>query len=287
MNKLIRKSLDFLLFSNVFIALCAVAQGLLCYRLLKVEPDKLVLGVLFCSTLAMYNYSILLSKPTDLQYSALRCAQWGVSHRRLTATITLLAILPIMPLAFFLALSSQILLFILALISFAYNLPLFRFEQKKFGLRNIPGIKFLLISLVWSLSCVLLPILELEKQQIFITVADTILLIAAELVFIAAITIPFDIRDLFQDREDELKTIPVRFGEKKAYRFCFTLLSCYLTLLYLFTGSFNADFIALAFSVVLAGWIIFKSNWKKNEYYYFLYLDGIMIIQYLFIATIS
>jgi hypothetical protein len=28
------------------------------------------------------------------------------------------------------------------------------------------------------------------------------------------------------------------------------------------------------------GWLIFKSKWEKNEYYYFFYMDGVLILQY-------
>ncbi|HUH32788.1 MAG TPA: hypothetical protein VLZ28_02480, partial [Daejeonella sp.] len=55
-----RATLDCLLFSNLFIALCAVAQGLVTYHLLGAKPEKYILALLFFATLAQYNFSILL-----------------------------------------------------------------------------------------------------------------------------------------------------------------------------------------------------------------------------------
>lgn len=288
MNKYLRQTLDLLLFSNIFIALCSVAQGLVTYQLLNVNPDKYVLGILFCSTLSLYNFSILLSKPEKPEKSAFRRVRWIFSHYRLMITLTIIAVLSILPLLFFLNTSSKILLIALASISLAYSLPIFTFHDKRFGLRNIPGVKLFLIATVWALSCVLLPILEMESNnRVYITLNDTILLIAKRFLFIAAITVPFDIRDLFQDRSNELKTIPVILGEKAALLICQGLLAAYLILLFLFTDQFDSKFIGLTLTILLTGWLIFRSKWEKNEYYYFLYLDGTMILQFIMLLAFS
>ena len=286
MNKYVRQTLDFLLFSNIFIALCAVAQGLVTYQLLHTKPENHVLGLLFCSTLALYNFSILLSKPANPEKSSFRRVRWIFSHYRLMITLTIIAVFSLLPLSFFLNTASKILLFSLALISVAYCLPIFSIHDKRFGLRNIPGVKLFLIAIVWALSCVLLPVLELESNiEAAVTVNDTILLIAKRFLFIAAITVPFDIRDLFQDKTNELKTIPVILGEKQSLLICQGLLAAYLILLFLFTKSFDSNFWGLTLTIFLSGWLIFRSKWERNEYYYFLYLDGTMIVQFIMLLV--
>jgi len=288
MNKYLRQALDCLLFSNIFIAFCAVAQGLVTYQLLDTKPEKHVLGLLFCSTLALYNFSILLSKPATPEKSPFRRVRWIFSHYRLMITLTMIAVLSIFPLVFFLNTSSKILLISLAITSVAYSLPIFTIHDKHFGLRNIPGVKLFLIAAVWSLSCVLLPILELESSvEASVSMNDSILLIAKRFLFIAAITVPFDIRDLFQDKTNELKTIPVILGERKALLICQGLLVIYLVLLFLFTKSLDGNFIGLTLTIILSGWLIFKSTWQKNEYYYFFFLDGTMIVQFLMLVLCS
>jgi len=272
----IRNVLDFFLFSNIFIGLCAVAQAALTYHLIHAKCDKYVLGLLFCSTLALYNFSMFLSKPKHPEKSPFRRVRWIFANYRFMTTITLIAVVSIIPLAFFLAPASQVLMFFLGVIAVAYNLPLFTMNEKRFGLRNIPGLKLFLIALIWSLSCVLLPIIETGMP---IHASDTLVLIAKRFLFVAAITVPFDIRDLYQDRSHDLKTIPVMLGEKKAYLFCQVLLLIYISLLLLFTRGIDADFVGITLTIFLTGWLIFKSNIRKNEYYYFFYLDGIMILQ--------
>ncbi len=279
--------LDFLLFSNLFIAFCAVAQGLVTYYLLKVPADKYVLAFLFFSTLLIYNLSMLLAKPKDPQKSPFKRVRWIFSHHRLIISITLIAGLCLIPLGLlYLSFQAKLLMGFIGLIAIAYNFPFLSVNHKKIGLRNLPGIKLFLIALVWSVSCVLLPIVELERNYgISVPLWETLLLVAKRFLFICAITIPFDIRDLFQDKLYELKTIPVMLGEKKAWIFCQALLAIYLVFLVLFTKSFNLDVFGLALTIFLTGWLIFKSNLKKNEYYYFFFLDGTMILQFAILAA--
>jgi len=288
LKKALFSILDFLLFSNLFIAICAVAQGLVTYYLLKLPPDIYVLAFVFFSTLLIYNLSMLLSKPKEPQKSPFKRVRWIFSHHRLIISITLIAILCIIPVGLlYLSFQAKLLMGFVGLISVAYNFPFLSLNQKKIGLRNLPGIKLFLIAFVWSVSCVLLPIVELENNRnVVIPLGETLLLVAKRFLFICAITIPFDIRDLFQDKLYELKTIPVMLGEKKAWIFCQALLGAYLILLVLFTKNINLDVIGLALTIFLTGWLIFKSNFKRNEYYYFFYLDGTMLLQWAILFAI-
>ncbi|WP_426669036.1 hypothetical protein ACPPVU_22790 [Mucilaginibacter sp. McL0603] len=289
MRKLLQPAFDFLLFSNVFMSLCAVAQGLLTFYLIGSKPIYPVLGLLFTSTLGIYNFSILISKPKHPEKSPYRRIRWFFSHYRLMVTFTIVSLLSLIPLFFLIATASKILLIFLAILSFGYGLPLFTIGDQKFGLRNIPGLKLIMITLVWTMSVVLLPVLESQAAQLAtISMRDTTILIAKRFLFICALAIPFDIRDLFEDKQSGLKTIPVAWGEKNAYLFCQVLLAGYVALLFLFRNhGFNTDFWALTLTVVLTGWLIFKSKWEKNEYYYFFYMDGVLILQYLFVIAFN
>jgi 4-hydroxybenzoate polyprenyltransferase len=289
MKKIFQPVLNFLLFSNVFMALCAVAQALVTFHLLHTPPIYTVLGLLFVSTLGIYNFCILIDKKNDPQNSPYIRIRWFYAHHRLMVTITIVSLLCLVPLFFLISLQSRLLLVFLGVLSFAYGLPLFTIGDHKFGLRNIPGLKPFLITLVWTLSIVLLPILEAQDvNHTAISIRDGMILLAKRFLFIAALTIPFDIRDLFEDRKTNLRTIPVVWGEKNAYLTCQVLLGGYIVLLFLFhNNGFNADFWALSITALLTGWLIFKSNWQKNEYYYFFYLDGVLILQYLFLLVFS
>jgi 4-hydroxybenzoate polyprenyltransferase len=282
MKKAFQSAFDFLLFSNIFMSLCAVAQALVTFRLIDSKPVYSVIGLLFTSTLGIYNFSILLSKPKHPERSPYRRVRWFFAHYRLMVTFTMISLLSLIPLFFLLSMESRILLIFLSVLSFCYSLPIFTVGDQKFGLRNIPGLKTFLISLVWTMSCVLLPVLEAQDLHLAdISMRDITLMIAKRFLFIFALAIPFDIRDLFSDRQAGLKTIPVAWGEKNAYLFCQVLLAGYIVLLFLFRNNgFSLDFFGLTATALLMGWLIFKSKWEKNEYYYFFYMDGVLILQY-------
>jgi len=289
MKKILQPVFDFILFSNIFMALCAVAQGLVTFFLIGSKPVYSVLGLLFTSTLGVYNFSILISKPQKSENSPYARERWFFGHYRLMVTITIVCILSLLPLFVLISTESRLLLIFLGVISFAYSLPLFSLGDKKFGLRNIPGLKQFLITLVWTMSTVLLPLMEAQHLHLgTVSMRDTTLLIAKRFLFIGALTVPFDIRDLFQDRQSGLKTVPVVWGEKNAYLFCQVLLAGYIVLLFLFRNNgFNNDFFALTLTAILAGWLIFKSTREKDEYYYFFFVDGILILQYLLLLAFS
>jgi 4-hydroxybenzoate polyprenyltransferase len=280
MNKILKQSLDFILFSNIFIALCAVSQALVSYWLLGIEPNPYVLAILFCSTILTYNFSILLSKPQNPKNSPFLRVRWIFSHFRLVLSLSIISALSLLALAFVLSFSSLILMLTLGVISVAYGLPIWGTKGNKYGIRNIPGLKIFIIAVVWAGSTVLLPIFEIESPDInTISNQDTLILFLNRFLFILAITIPFDIRDLFQDNKYALKTIPILIGEKKSLYLAQAFLLIHIILVYVFIAKINFIFIALALSVSLSSWLILKTKFKKNEYFYFLFLDGTMIFQ--------
>jgi hypothetical protein len=206
MKKLFKPVLDFILFSNVFMALCGVAQALLTFHLIGSKPVYAVLGILFTATLVEYNFSILVSKPKQPQKSVHARVRWFFAHHRLMVTFTIVSILILIPLFLLISIESRLLLIFLAVLCIGYSIPLFTIGDHKFGLRHVPGLKPFLITLVWTLSCVLLPVLEAQDMHLTtITMRDTTILVAKRFLFIGALTIPFDIRDLFHDKKPALK----------------------------------------------------------------------------------
>src|ERR1700712_385861 len=93
MKKILQPVFDFILFSNIFMSLCAVAQGLVTLYLIGSKPIYSVLGLLFTSTLGVYNFSILISKPPSPEKSPYVRERWFFSHYRLMVSITIICIL--------------------------------------------------------------------------------------------------------------------------------------------------------------------------------------------------
>lgn len=258
-----------------------MAQGALTYLLLNLPIDPIVISLLGCSTLFLYNFSLILSKPTDFKSSPYRRVHWFFSHYQSIFLLSALAFLAILPLAIKLSFNSLILLTSISILALSYNTPILKFGNHRYGLRNIPGAKLFIIASVWACSCVWVPIMELKSQGVTISGINTFLLVSKRFLFVMAITLPFDIRDLYQDRQFHLKTIPVLIGKKKSLILCQFLLLVYLVFLFLFAAKINGAILALTFITCLTGLLIFNTKMKRNEYYYFLFLDGTLLLQFI------
>ncbi len=287
MQKQCKALLDAVLFSNLFIATAAAAQVAFTYQLIGAAPNLKVIGLVFCATLALYSFSMLMAKPSNPLASPFKRVRWIFSNQSLFITLGLMAAVYGAVLSLSLNTPAQILLILLGLIAISYNLPIYRLGEKRVGLRNLPAIKFFLVALVWTFSVVLLPVLELQNTDITPSLTQIPLLIAQRLLLISAIVIPFDVRDIYQDQIHQLKTIPVVLGEKKAYRLCFGLLLSTLLFSSFVSPLFSLEFIAISITILISFWLIFKYTGEKNEYYYFFFLDGLLILPWLLFSFLN
>ncbi len=270
-----------LLFSNVFIACCAVAQGGITYLLLALPVDYTVLTILGCATLALYNFSMILARPQRPETSPFRRVRWVFRHERSLWIWTGLALVIALVLGLRLHMPSFVLLGVMGAMGLAYNLPIVRVagEQRRAGLRQITGLKLFYIGLVWVMSSVLLPVAEAYHDDITILWPHVWQLMAWVFLFVVAITIPFDIRDIYQDRYYGLKTIPVLFGERKALVLSTALLVVQMG--WVWFSDYPLDVrLALVIATAACLFLILSPPIKKNEYYYFLFLDGTMLLQF-------
>lgn len=277
-----RRFLDTLLFSNVFIACCAVAQGGMTYILLSLPMDYVVLAILGCATLALYNFSMILARPQHPEKSPFRRVRWVFRHERSLWVWTGVALMVAFVLGLQLHTPSFILLGAMGVMGVAYNLPIVRVagEQRRAGLRQITGLKLFYIGLVWVMSCVLLPVAEAYHDDVAIAWPHVWELMVWVFLFVVAITIPFDIRDIYQDRYYGLKTIPVLFGERKALVLSMALLVVQMGWVWL--SDYPMDIrVALILASAVCLTLILVPPLKKDEYYYFLFLDGTLMLQFL------
>jgi 4-hydroxybenzoate polyprenyltransferase len=166
----------------------------------------------------------------------------------------------------------------LGILTFLYLVPGSGNKNYFFKLREVPYLKIFLIAFVWSASTILLPVIQ-TGENIFNT--QVILLFTERFFFILAIAIPFDIRDMKDDRDAGLKTIPLLINQKKA------LILSYLSLLFCFVISFfhyrlqNEWFVIEALCIsLITTYLFMKLHFFRNlSKYYYPILDGTMLLQ--------
>lgn len=285
MSKLISRWFDFLVFSNTFIAICAVAQGWLTYLLLGREPDPEVLVLLYFATAFVYNAQAVLNKIPKDGTSVYYRIDWLIRHRRLIRTLSFVAVGGILGCVIFLKKPTWIAVSVTGLLAILYSAPLFRNE----GLRQIPGLKLFLIAGVWASACVLIPYYEsgagLETEKL-------LMLWLKRFLFVAAITLPFDIKDIEADRGLGLHTLATRLGAGGACVLAMTFLAAYTGLLYGFHRYEDyqpgqpASFYGLLLTALLAAGLIAYSLRKRPVYFYLFVFDGILLIQPLVVVSL-
>lgn len=203
MRSLIRHSVDFLLFSNCWVAL-SVAALVLGFAHYYCIDDCYLYGLFaFLGTFTTYNFHRMVRNRAFEQASiATDRSRWIARNRTWLILASALSAVAAGILFFFLPIvfTSLLLLAGTGLVVLFYAMPVPLLNK---SLREISGMKSGLIVLVWVVLVVIPPI-NREKHLIWID-----LLHIAALVYIQII--PFDLRDMQYDAPD-MRTLPQRLG---------------------------------------------------------------------------
>lgn len=163
-------------------------------------------------------------------------------------------------------------------LSIFYVVPLIPFINQTPSIRDIPYLKIIAIGITWAIATVWLPMVD---SQFYLGMNTITLLFTALQVFlfVFAITLPFDIRDIKFDELTKLKTIPRLIGSKKTIIFSEILLVASILLLYyLPIGNY---FYPMIMGIIITMLIIGFTTEKRNELFYAGLVEGTVIIQYL------
>lgn len=150
---------------------------------------------------------------------------------------------------------------LVALISVAYIIRI-----RKSNLRELPYLKIYLIAFCWVFTTSLFPLInEANFNVTYWAIA------IVQLLYIIAVTIPFDLRDMYMDNSDQ-KTIPQLVGTTNA-----KIISCALLILFLLTTAGWIENLSHFYWFLLAVliqilFVIFSSPNRAS--FYFALIDG-------------
>lgn len=138
--------------------------------------------------------------------------------------------------------------------------------------------KIFLITSIWSVSTIILPVIQAGNE---ILTSRVILLFAERFLFIFAIAIQFDIRDMQADRRAGLKTIPLLIGQDKAIFLSFLTLAAILFFSVLHYPNQNDWFIlwALCISTAITYLFLTLHFFRNRTRYYYQVFDGAVLLQ--------
>lgn len=272
-----RQALNLLVYSNLFIACCAVAQTTLTYRLLDLAYRLDILVLVGASTMVFYSTPQVLHGRAAPTTAKLR---WSQQNRPLFLTLVAVATALSITMLLQLQIPGIMGCALVGIVAMAYYTPLLRRKGRREGLRGLYGAKVFYIALVWGLVCVGLPALVAYATGLLVEQAALVQQSACVVVFVLAITIPFDIRDQQSDRRYGLRTLPVLVGIKRSRYLGVVLLVLHMALV---MASEYGFYIRLPLIVVsaLALLLLATAKAEKPDYFYFLALDGLLILQWL------
>ena len=257
----------FLVFSNVWVAFGVLTLALNSELLLGTANHQISKFVFFATVFA-YNFQrvIRVKKGADHMRK-----EWLLTHKIAVYSLILLGGIMSGYYFFEFQIITQIAIVFSGVLSLLYP----------FGLRKVPFSKIFVIALVWTISTMLLLLLE---NNILITQND-VLHLMSRFLFVFAITIPFDIRDLKYDAQN-LQTIPLFFGVEKA-RFMAVIAVFICGIIAIFQSLENAlissNLLALILLYFVASIFIAKSDESKGEMYFSFWIESLCILAYLFL----
>lgn len=280
-----------LVYTNLFMAICAFAQVLMTYVLFDIPFEfrsYSYLLFIFLSTYLQYNMqrgqsvfqeffqrlAVYLKHKVWIQPQPIvnmdnERQTWFHKNRNFFLVSNLIALITLLFLCNWLSWTSIYIMIGAEVVSTLYYM-------KPFYLRRYGYFKPFLISAIWAISCVLVPLME------FSTVSNhSVYFIAAKFLFIAELCVVFDINDSEKDFQSGVYTYANKLGLSFTKIFCIVLLAGSGVLYGLFVKQALPIIFAAVF-LVLCGVISLLSNNKKHSFFYYLLIDGLMILQPIF-----
>ncbi|NQX96405.1 MAG: UbiA family prenyltransferase [Flavobacteriales bacterium] len=283
MLKLFTSIIKFFIYSNFFVALCVTAFTHLTYLIYSLPTSNLpvVLLMVFSFTFFTYNGQRLfrlrqkILQPEDIGERL----KWVIKNitmftifSALFGIIGLVCTCFINPYCFFILIP-------MGGLSVFYVIPLIPFYKKSPSLRDIPYLKIIVIAITWSIAIVWLPFIDSKFIYQNINSTSFVLALFQVFLFVIAITLPFDVRDIKFDKLNHLKTIPQLIGSKSTIIFSELFLICSIVLLYNLLPARNY-FYALFISHLITMTIIAFTNEKRKEVFFAGLVEGTVIILY-------
>ncbi|MBL7882734.1 MAG: hypothetical protein JNL69_01595 [Bacteroidia bacterium] len=267
--KTIKQLINFILFSNIYVALGAFFLCISSAIELNLNNNYSYTVLCFFSTLFIYNTQRIFYKKNDYTIPQSIRRKWISENRFIVLLLITLSFIGIIVSLFFVSKLIFIYFIPVFLLSVAYFFPTIELRKNAF-------LKQLILVFVWTVTTAVFPMILYKTSHIK---EIDLLFFISRFCFMAAICLPFDIRDLTIDATDKTLTIPQLIGERKTKIIAGIFALIYLTIeLILYQNefiSFSTCSIHFITALIVLGLLLLKS---KNEYVYTLGLDGTMIL---------
>lgn len=277
------KGLRILFFGNLWIAGGGVCFTLLIqYMLLGQGIPETEMLFIFLGIFSIYGAQRLMQVPHYASHGTNDRHRWILEHKDSLKYAIATAMIPAAILAFFIPVRALLLLAIPLVISILYSLPMPEIRGKR-TLREIPMLKSFLVALSWTLVCVNFAGYGMDSA--LFRHPGLYLMMPAAFLFTWALTIPFDIRDMEQDKEDAVLTLGHTLGVKRIQQF--SLAALVLSALCIGAGAVPGYWpwyatAAWTGSCLLGIFCVLQTHTQRSPFWFDGVLDGCMYSGFLF-----
>lgn len=260
--KIIRTIFDLYIQSSIHVALAVTSLSVITVFQYGFVPEPSLLLLTFFGTIVGYNF---------VKYAGVS----NLHHLKITKNITLIRIFSVFCVGGMIYFGRLLPMDVLLTAAFfggltlLYALPLY----KNRNLRSLSGAKIFIIALVWMGVSVLVP---MEYHNIGMN-AKAVYQCLEIFLFVIALTLPFEIRDLEYD-ELGLGTIPQKLGIQKTKWLGTGLLLIAATFAF-FQNYMNDSDLLITLSIFgLSAIALWASKKDQGEYYAAYWVEGIPIL---------
>ena len=269
----LKKILDFYIYSNIHVAL----SGFCLTKITLVQyGNESNLSPFFVGLSIIISYNFI--RFFEIKYKRLQWFKsWFYNHKIGLLLLVVASTVLLGYITFFYSfnLKSIVILFPFAFMTMFYVVPLFKTKKVEISFRNFPFIKIVSIAISWAGITVFFPLYEAGFEftlNVYIEFFQRFL-------FLVAIIIPFDIRDVKIDSKT-LKTLPQALGISDAKIVGYILLLTLILCENFKENSGNSSmYVLIIISIVTAIFLLFSTP-KRTRYFTSFWVEAIPIFWY-------
>ena len=254
----LKKIFEFYIFSNIHVALAGFCLTKI--TLLKfANSTNLVPYFVGLSIVVSYNFIRFYEIKTN---SLIWLKVWFIEHTKSLFILSIFSGIGVAYISLFTDFNSSsfLVLFPFAFMTFFYVIPLFKIGNIEVSFRNFPAIKILSIAISWAGISVFFPLFEVGYSFTNVVYLEFF----QRILFVMAITIPFDIRDVTTDSK-ALKTLPQLIGIKKSKYLGIGLLSIFIGIDFFKLAISQSELIVtIGIAIISALFLLFSKSCSRS-----------------------
>lgn len=235
----------------------------------RLDPDLYLSGVVFFGAITGYNF-VKYAPVAKLHHRSLTRFFKGIQF------FSLVSFFGLVYCGIKLPINTLLVMAIGGVFVFLYAIPI----VLKHNLRSLSGMKIYVVALSWVLTVVIAPTIHYNLTFDVIFLINCVQIF----VFIVALIIPFDIRDLSYDSK-KLKTLPQLIGVPRAKFVGIILMFVFFIAEFSVTKKPDALW-ATSLIAVLTVIFIYKTSNKNSKFYCSFYVESVPLIYWLLLLII-